>query len=80
MAVTVPTVEVMVRDEVRIVVAGLATFVALAGVAVAIHGLLYYENDVVLSGVIAMGVGMLACVVMLTVHPKDVEQHRHRES
>ena len=60
--------------------AALATFVALAGVAVSIHGLLYYENDVVLSGAIAMGVGMLACVLMLTLHPKDIERHRHRES
>jgi len=72
--------EIMVRDELRIVVAALATFAALVGVAVSIHGLLYYENNVVLSGVIAMGVGILACVVMLTLHPTDVEQHQHRES
>jgi len=70
----------MVRDELRIVVAALATFVALAGVAVSIHGLLYYENNVVLSGVIAAGVGIAACVLMLTIHPKDLEQHQHRES
>ena len=70
----------MVRDELRIVVAALATFAALAGVAVSIHGLLYEENDVVLSGAVAMGVGILACVVMLTLHPHDDEQHRHRES
>jgi hypothetical protein len=75
------TVEVMVRDELRIVVAALATFAALIGVAVSIHGLLYYETDVVLSGVIAMAVSILACVLMLTLHPKDTEQaHQHRES
>lgn len=74
----------MVRDELRIVVAALATFAALIGVAVSIHGLLYYENDVVLSGMIAAGVGIVAFVWMLTIHPKDLGQpphpHRHRES
>lgn len=71
---------IMVRDELRIVVAAVATFAALFGVAVSIHGLLYYENNVVLSGMIAAGVGILACVWMLTLHPKDIERHQHRES
>ncbi|HEY1611957.1 MAG TPA: DUF2964 family protein [Paraburkholderia sp.] len=70
----------MVRDELRIVVAAFAIFAALVGLAVSIHGLLYYDNNIVLSGMIATGVGIAAFVLMLTVHPKDVEQHRHRES
>jgi hypothetical protein len=76
----VSTVGIMVRDELRIVVAALAIFAALAGMAVSIHGMLYYESNIVLDGVIAMGVGIAAFVLMLTVHPKDIEQHRHRES
>ncbi|WP_243842510.1 DUF2964 family protein [Paraburkholderia caballeronis] len=71
---------IMVQGELRIVVAALATFVALAGMAISVHGLLYGENDVMLSGAIAVGVGVAACVAMLTLHPKDVESHRHRES
>ena len=68
------------RDELRIVVAGFAIFAALAGLAVSIHGLLYYEHNVVWSGMVATGVGIAAFVLMLTIHPTDAEAHRHRES
>lgn len=74
----------MVQNELKIVVAAIATFVALVGVAVSIHGLLYDENDVVLSGIVAIGVGIAGLVVMLNLRGKDAEeqqhQHQHRES
>ena len=40
----------MVRAEVRIVLAAIATFVALAGIAVAIRGLLFDQNAAVIYG------------------------------
>ena len=55
----------MVRLEVRIVLAAIATFVALAGIAVSIHGLLYDDDQVMWSGVVAIGLGIAAMVVML---------------
>jgi hypothetical protein len=64
----------------RIVVAAVAIFTALFGVGISIRGLLYYENDIVLYGVVAAGVGIAVFVLMLTFHPKDIEQHQHRES
>lgn len=72
----------MVQGELRILVAALAVFVALAGLAVAIHGLLFDEPRVVLYGMTTVSCGIVAFVAMLTVHPKDVEiEHRqHRES
>jgi len=70
----------MVRNEWRIMLAALAVFVSLAGVAVSIHGLLYDKTDVVLYGMIAAGVGIVVCVGMLTICPKDVGPPRHRES
>lgn len=73
----------MVQGELRIVVAVLSTFVALIGLAYAIDGLLFDRNNVVVSGMAVVAVGIVAFVVMLTVHPKDLEQldqHRHRES
>ncbi|CAG9244047.1 DUF2964 family protein [Paraburkholderia unamae] len=73
----------MVHGELRIVLAVLATFVALFGLAYAIDGLIFDENNVVLSGLATVALGIVAFVVMLTLHPKDLEdfeQHRHRES
>ncbi|MGF6598857.1 hypothetical protein P3T23_003574 [Paraburkholderia sp. GAS448] len=55
----------MVRLEARIVLAAIATFVALAGIAVSIHGLLYDDDQVMWSGVVAIGLGIAAMVVML---------------
>ncbi|MFX1674199.1 DUF2964 family protein [Paraburkholderia sp. A2WS-5] len=72
----------MVQGELRILVAALAVFVALAGLAVAIHGLLFDESRVVLYGMTIVSCGIVAFVAMLTVHPKDIEieHRRHRES
>ncbi|MDR3097360.1 MAG: DUF2964 domain-containing protein [Paraburkholderia sp.] len=72
----------MVQGELRILVAALAVFAALAGLAVAIHGLLFDEHRAVLYGMAIVACGIVAFVAMLTVHPKDVEiEHRqHRES
>lgn len=55
----------MVRLEWRIVVAAIATFVALGGIALAIHGLLYDKDNVMWSGLAAMGIGIFGLVVML---------------
>jgi hypothetical protein len=61
----------MVRLEVRIVLAAIATFVALAGIAVSIHGLLYDNDQVMWSGVVAIGPGIAGMVVMLNpLHKK----------
>lgn len=70
----------MVHGELRIVVATLATFAALFGVALVIHGLFFDLNDVVLCGAATIGTSVVAFVVMLTLHPHDVEQQRHRET
>ncbi|WP_343670806.1 DUF2964 family protein [Paraburkholderia heleia] len=71
----------MVHGELRIVASVLATFVALFGLGYAIDGLIFDENNVVLSGMVTVALGIVALVVMLTLHPKDLEdQHRHRES
>lgn len=70
----------MVQSELRILVATLATFVVLFGVALVVHGLFFDADNLVLYGVATIGAGIVAFVVMLTLHPKDVEQQRHRES
>jgi len=70
----------MVQSELRIFVATIATFVALFGVAVVVHGLFFDLNRVVLYGAAAIGGGIVALVVMLTLHPKDIETQRHRET
>ncbi|WP_028228161.1 DUF2964 family protein [Paraburkholderia ferrariae] len=70
----------MVQSELRIVVATLATFVALFGVTLVIHGLLFDLDKLVLYGVATIAGGIVAFVVMLTLHPKDVEAHRHRQT
>lgn len=69
----------MVQSEFRILVATLATFVALFGVALTIHGLFFDRNDLVLYGATTIGAGIVGFVVMLTLHPKDIEVERHRE-
>ncbi|WP_322011348.1 DUF2964 family protein [Paraburkholderia sp. J12] len=70
----------MVQSELRIVVATLATFVALFGVALVIHGLFFDLDNLVLYGAATIAGGIVAFVVMLTLHPRDVEEHRHRET
>lgn len=61
----------MVRTELRIVIAAIAAFVAIAGIAVAIHGMLFDEDNSMLYGSIAIGIGVVGCVALLNVWPKD---------
>jgi len=61
----------MVQMELRIVLATILMFIALAGIAVAIHGLLFNQPNATLYGVIAIGTGITGCVVLLNVWPKD---------
>ncbi|WP_179402305.1 DUF2964 family protein [Burkholderia guangdongensis] len=61
----------MVRAELRVVVAAIATFVVLAGIAMAIHGLLFDRAGALYGGVLAITLGVTTCVVELTVWPKD---------
>jgi Protein of unknown function (DUF2964) len=61
----------MVRLELRIVLALAATFVALAGIAVAIRGLLFDQSDAVLYGIAAIVVGVFGCAVLLNIWPQD---------
>ncbi len=73
---------IMVHGELRILVAAIAVFAALAGLALAIHGLLFDEQNYVDYGLAIVAGGIASFVLMLTVHPKDVEieHHQHRES
>jgi DUF2964 family protein len=61
----------MVRMELRVVVATIATFVALAGIALAIHGVLFERNGMFWVGVLSIAVGIVGCVSMLTLWPRD---------
>ncbi len=63
----------MVQGELRIVVATIATFVALFGVAIALHGLLFDENDFVDYGTIATVFGILLCALSLNLYPHDLQ-------
>ncbi len=64
----------MVRMELRVVIATIATFVALAGIALAINGVLYDRDEVMWSGVVSIAVGIFGCVTMLTLWPQDKER------
>lgn len=61
----------MVRTELRVVLAAIATFVMLAGIAVSIHGLLFDLDLAVQYGVAAIALGIATCVTALNVWPKD---------
>ncbi|AHI66817.1 DUF2964 domain-containing protein [Burkholderia thailandensis] len=61
----------MVRTELRVVLAAIATFVVLAGIAVAIHGLLFDQNAALRYGAAAIALGVTTCAVALNVWPKD---------
>jgi hypothetical protein len=61
----------MIRTELRVVVAAIATFVMLAGIAMAIHGLLFDRTGALYSGAAAITVGVMTCAVALNVWPKD---------
>jgi hypothetical protein len=62
----------MVRMELRVVLATLAIFIALGGIGLSIHGSLYYLDEDVWIGVIAIVVGIAGCVTMLTLWPRDL--------
>jgi Protein of unknown function (DUF2964) len=55
--------------ESRVVLAVIATFVALGGIAIAIRGLLFDQSDAVLYGVSAIVVGVFAFALLLNVWP-----------
>ncbi len=48
-----------------------AIFVALAGIALAIRGLLFDQGSTVLYGAMAVVVGIFGCAVLLNVWPRD---------
>lgn len=62
----------MVRMELRVVLATLGIFIALGGIGLSIHGSLYYLDREVWIGVIAIAIGIVACVTMLTLWPRDL--------
>lgn len=62
----------MVREEARVVLAAIATFVALAGIAVAIRGLLFDQGALVLYGAAGIVVGIFGVAVLLNAWPKDM--------
>lgn len=62
----------MVRAETRVVLAAIATFVALGGIAVAIHGLLFNQSTSVLYGAVGIVVGVFSVAVLLNAWPKDM--------
>lgn len=62
----------MVRMEMRVVLATLAIFIALGGIGLSIHGSLNYVDADVWAGVIAIAIGIVGCVTMLTLWPRDL--------
>ncbi|MBN3818364.1 DUF2964 domain-containing protein [Paraburkholderia sp. Se-20369] len=62
---------IMVRTELRVVVAAIATFVMLGGIAVAIHGLLFDIEDALRYGAAAIALGVVTAAITLNVWPKD---------
>ncbi|KVN32261.1 hypothetical protein WJ63_06115 [Burkholderia pyrrocinia] len=62
---------IMVRTELRIVLAAIATFIMLGGIAVAIHGLLFDVEDALRYGAAAIALGVTTAAVTLNVWPKD---------
>lgn len=61
----------MIKTEWRVVLAVIATFVALGGIAVAIKGSLFDQSDAVLYGVVAIVVGVFGCALLLNLWPHD---------
>ena len=64
----------MVRTELRIVLATLATFAALAGVAICIHGRLFDQMRVVYLGIVVIVAAVATFVVMLNLRPKNLSK------
>ncbi|MBO2949354.1 DUF2964 domain-containing protein [Burkholderia pseudomallei] len=61
----------MVRTELRVVLAAIATFVMLAGIAVEIHGSLFDQDAALRYGAAAIALGVTTCAIALNVWPKD---------
>jgi uncharacterized membrane protein len=61
----------MVRKEYRIVLAAIAVFVALGGVGLVIHGLLFDRNVSFRYGMAAVVIGVAGFVMLLNPTPKD---------
>jgi hypothetical protein len=62
---------IMVRTELRVVLAVIATFVVLAGIGVAIHGLLFDQSRALFFGAVAIVVGATTTAISLNVWPND---------
>ncbi|AOJ96542.1 DUF2964 domain-containing protein [Burkholderia multivorans] len=62
---------IMVRTELRVVLAAIATFIMLGGIAVAIHGLLFDVADAVRYGAAAITIGVTTAAIALNVWPTD---------
>ncbi|MFP3615946.1 DUF2964 family protein, partial [Paraburkholderia sp. SIMBA_050] len=62
---------IMVRTELRVVLAAIATFIMLGGIAVAIHGLLFDLADAVQYGAAAIAVGATTAAISLNIWPTD---------
>ncbi|AOJ16873.1 DUF2964 family protein [Burkholderia vietnamiensis] len=61
----------MVRTELRVVLAAIATFIMLGGIGVAIHGLLFDAIDAVRYGAAAIAVGATTAAIALNIWPTD---------
>jgi NhaP-type Na+/H+ or K+/H+ antiporter len=61
----------MVHTEFRVVLAVLATFASVVGIAIVIHGMLFDESDVTLSGAAAIAASVVASAVLLNLWPRD---------
>lgn len=61
----------MVRAEPKIVVAAIAVFVTLGGLASAIHGLLFDQSAAIRYGLVAMVIGIACFVLMLNPSARD---------
>ncbi|WP_244817173.1 DUF2964 family protein [Caballeronia sp. Lep1P3] len=61
----------MIRGETRIVAAAVAVFVALAGIVVALHGLVFDKAAVLDWGAFATLLGVASFAVLLIPMPSD---------
>nr|WP_309749576.1 MULTISPECIES: DUF2964 family protein [unclassified Caballeronia] len=61
----------MVTGEARIVAAAVAVFVALAGIVVALHGLVFDKLAVLDYGALAILIGVTSFAVLLMPMPGD---------
>lgn len=61
----------MVRAERRIVFAAIAVFVALAGMAMVIHGVLFDIRNATVYGGFMLVIGVAVLALMLTPRPSD---------